>query len=92
MDNIFHERNLFAHLRQGPKETVASFFTRLHEAVSKWKYDKPSEQIRDHITTQISDFKGNKKFQTKDLASLKPAYVLQTAKVAETFEDQMATQ
>ena len=92
IENVFHKRTLFARMRQNPGETVASFSTRLHEVASKCKYDKPSEQIRDHIITHMSDSKCSKELQKKDFASLKLADVVQAAKAAEMLDDQMTTQ
>ena len=34
VENVFHERTLFARMRQNPGETVASFSARLHEAAN----------------------------------------------------------
>ena len=92
VENIVHERTQFARLRQNPGESITSFSSRLHDAASKCRYDKPQEQIRDHLIAHMTNTDVSKELQKKDFSSLTLADVLKAAKSAEYLDAQMATQ
>ena len=91
-DHVIHERTQFAHLRQLPDESVATFSSQLHSVAARCRLEKPSGRIRDHLIAHMADSEVSKAMQKKDIGSLTLADVLKEAKAAETLEIQLATQ